>query len=210
MTLQFDRAYALAGTHGHEWATDLWMACVDTDATSPWPDGFDQAREILDAIQEPGRFMPGIPVPTPTAEGAVVHQTGTGRLYWGIESDGTTRLIVSRPAGECLDAVVGPPDAQLGGACVVTIRAASEEFCERHWDALVLAIRQIVHWTPGPTMPGAVAGEQVDAAALPVDLSVAGQRAEIEARRRRYEALIPRPPVTLRDVVAGLYDPTAT
>jgi len=102
--IQFARALALAAAYGHEWAQ---VVHAGSDLRDP-----DDIRAAVLAAH-PDRSLPGIEAPA--IEGTLVrHRTGSGsgRLEWAVEPDGTVTLTVHRPPGiadgSVLMAGVGP------------------------------------------------------------------------------------------------------
>lgn len=65
------------------------------------------------------------------SDGAVRHKTGTGRVRWEIQRDGTTRVEIWRP-GRCVIA------AYLAASATRAVVVAEWSDCEeRHWDAIL-------------------------------------------------------------------------
>lgn len=93
----FDSALALAGAHGHRWASlSNHPAVAAALATAPRDDdhldltaleaAFDAAEDDEDDRQFGGLGF------------ALSHTTGSGRLSWDVEADGVVTLAVSRPS----------------------------------------------------------------------------------------------------------------
>ena len=148
MTLQFDRALALADAHGHEWATAVWRTTEDPEGPRlPKPHTFAEA-DVLHRrwLEESGYRGPdGLFVPVLDDQGRVNYRTGTGRLSWEIWPDGECVFGVYRPVLDAAGERTGDERAVL--AAVVEPSGAVEVYehgaaFERHWEALWRALCQ--------------------------------------------------------------------
>lgn len=129
---QLRRAWQLASAHGHEWAEALPQEDLDR---RQWTVKTIEAATML--ARRPGQ-MPGIAAPTVGMDGAISHQTVTGRLSWHVDLDGTVVLRVERPRGVVLVAWMRPD-----GRLEVHRHHPDVPLHRRHVEALRYALRAL-------------------------------------------------------------------
>jgi len=103
--IQLSRLLALAGAHGHWWATALLNPGDRAEGwgEGPQPQPLDRAEgwtpeQINTLARDIGGpdDWGGVEAPTPDSMGRCGHTTATGRLQWWVAPDGATRLVAWR------------------------------------------------------------------------------------------------------------------
>lgn len=142
-SLQIHRAWMLARAYDHAWGQLEYDVIINAKG---WVD-------VVDAVQ--ADHHPGLPygIDMPTyvenhlvherdngfgEETVMHHKTASGRLQWWILPSGAVRLFIMRP-NQTEPVLVAWVD-KMGGH---TISACEGEFCERHIDALKVALHAI-------------------------------------------------------------------
>lgn len=155
--IQLSRLLALAGAHGHWWATALLNPGDRAEGwgEGPQPQPLDRAEgwtpeQINTLARDIGGpdDWGGVEAPTPDSMGRCGHTTATGRLQWWVAPDGATRLVAWRAHPRVQEA-----------------REALREAASREEEAraAVQAAREALagaSWWNAPNM-GCVVGEEV-------------------------------------------------
>ena len=148
------RAFALAAYHGHEWAFSL------ADAV-----GWERRDEILKAVSrvtdaELAHFIEvsrnGVSLPggiwySPQTPGPVAHCTGSGRLEWVVLESGATVLTLTRPSGVLATVTISVYGEMTFFPAQLTLERPERPergLRERHADALLSSLREIVKYQP--------------------------------------------------------------
>lgn len=106
------------------------------------PDSWGAACDAHCASDEAHGFKHALPPVRPYW----VHTTGTGRVAWVVDPDGTVHIDVARPGGVAIRCVVGPAPARA-----VTLSTTGLPYGERHIDALYECVVVLRPWDVGFT-----------------------------------------------------------
>lgn len=154
--IQLAIAYRLAKAHGHAWATRLPLEAHAGKTLGAIAAATAQAENTGDETIA-GILSPQVvdSCDHPEAEWAGVyclwHRTGTGRLAWSIDEDGSTELVVCRPgdepgAGTLRASYVPEEDSTIGLSYKGPGRATDKlgDYCTRHLVTLRTAMEAVV------------------------------------------------------------------
>ena len=140
---QLIRAHRLASAHGHAWANvvhvpesghPLGEGEIDINDLAGMPTT-DAASKIAAASLDACPHWPGITTPYWDADGDISHETGTGRLSWLVQADGTTTISVRRPGEvEACSACLSPAGE------IVRVAVDADTCLIRHAEALADAL----------------------------------------------------------------------
>jgi hypothetical protein len=170
---QWDAALRLGHAHGHMWAAadpaayPARLMTLATECERPEPRAaITRLRAALDAgseidvrdveavtIDKVDPQWIGISHPWLDGGGIHEHTTGSRRLRWIVERDGRTTLVVSRPDGDVLRAVIDPDEMRAGRrdglAPVVERLSPSITLAYRHVRTMVDALSSLgLRWEP--------------------------------------------------------------
>lgn len=148
------RAFVMAYHHGHEWA----FALADAVGWERRDEIMKVVGRVTDAelshfidVSRNGVSLPGGIWYSPQTLGPVAHCTGTRRLEWVVLENGATSLTVTRPSGVLATvtlSVYGEMALFPGQLALEGLERPERGLRDRHADALLCPIREIVKYEP--------------------------------------------------------------